>query len=31
MLEKHSAPKFWKNFDAYNNVPDPEMNDRSVC
>ncbi|KAK1419923.1 hypothetical protein QVD17_29363 [Tagetes erecta] len=30
MLEKHSAPKFWKNFDAYNDVPHAEMNDRSM-
>nr|GEV01089.1 anaphase-promoting complex subunit 2 [Tanacetum cinerariifolium] len=30
MLEKHGAPNFWKNFDAYNNVSDLEMDDRDV-
>ncbi|KAF5777096.1 putative cullin, anaphase-promoting complex subunit 2, cullin domain superfamily [Helianthus annuus] len=30
MLEKHGAPKFWKNFDAYNNVPDPEVDDKNM-
>lgn len=30
MLEKHGVPKFWKNFDAYSNVPDLEMNDEDV-
>ncbi|KAI3696383.1 hypothetical protein L1987_79397 [Smallanthus sonchifolius] len=30
MLEKHGAPNFWKNFDAYNNDPDSEMVDRNT-
>ncbi|KAI3816668.1 hypothetical protein L1987_16371 [Smallanthus sonchifolius] len=30
MSEKHGAPNFWKNFDAYNNVPDSEMIDRNT-
>ncbi|KAJ9554297.1 hypothetical protein OSB04_018342 [Centaurea solstitialis] len=30
MLEKHVAPKFWKNFDAYSNVTDLEENDKDM-
>nr|GEU46948.1 anaphase-promoting complex subunit 2 [Tanacetum cinerariifolium] len=30
VLEKHGAPNFWKNFDAYSNVPDLEMDDNDV-
>nr|GEW34118.1 anaphase-promoting complex subunit 2 [Tanacetum cinerariifolium] len=30
VLEKHGAPNFWKNFDAYSNVSDLEMDDRDV-
>lgn len=30
VLEKHCAPNFWKNFDAYSNVPDLELDDRDV-
>ncbi|KAK9060125.1 hypothetical protein SSX86_020829 [Deinandra increscens subsp. villosa] len=30
MLEKHCAPRFWSNFDAYNNVPDPETDDGNM-
>lgn len=29
-LEKHSAPKFWKNFDAYSNKTDLETNDQNM-
>ncbi|GKB52365.1 hypothetical protein Tco_0903118 [Tanacetum coccineum] len=30
VLPKHSAPNFWKNFHAYSNVRDLEMDDRDV-
>ncbi|KAL8241741.1 hypothetical protein R6Q59_012043 [Mikania micrantha] len=30
MFEKQYAPKFWKNFDAYKNVSDREMNDGNM-
>ncbi|XP_071733972.1 anaphase-promoting complex subunit 2 [Rutidosis leptorrhynchoides] len=30
ILEKHSVPKFWNNFNGYSNVPDHEMNDEDM-